>query len=298
MISATPSEWARNGQIDVMTYLQNNKLQSGLHYNVKPSYTYDTFKAGEYSINSNLNDFHTYSIEWDKFEIKWFFDQTQTLAKNINRTLGSIYSRDGQPFDQKFRLLIDLGVGPFKKHFFPNSTSFREDVKKWNCSLFIIDYVRIYSLNNSYESSSKSSNDISANKICGTVMPHIRPKKNTNESNSHNTIHIVIFSILSFVLLISLISTVFLISLYLKKSKRDNNVVTNIDHNCLKTDTRYPEVYDALNTHYNYINNYEGELESSSNIDYIYPLEVVTSDENLNLNPIYDGVENFVSSNH
>ncbi len=74
--------------------------------------------------------------------------------------------------------------------------------------------------------------------------------------------------------------------------------MTNIDHNHDDTDTHYPEVYDALNIDYNQINNYEGELESISNIDYKYPLEVVTSDENLNPNPIYDGNENFVSSHH
>jgi hypothetical protein len=297
MISTTRSEWAKNGQIDVMTYLQNNKLQSGLHYNVKP-YFYDTFKASGYSTNSNLNDFHTYSIEWNEFEIKWFFDQINTLTININRTLGSSYSRLGEPFDRPFRLLIDLGVGPFTKHFFSYSTSFLEDVMEWKCSLFIIDYIRIYKRIDGNENSSISPNDISVDKICEAVMPYIRPKKKANESNSNNIIHIVIFSILSFVPLISLISIIFLISIHLKKFKRDINVVTNIDHNYGDTDTRYPEVYDALNTDYNYINNYEGELESSSNIDYTYPLEVVTSDENLNPNPIYDGIENFVSSHY
>jgi len=77
--------------------------------------------------------------------------------------------------------------------------------------------------------------------------------------------------------------------------KRDVNVVTNIDHKYDDKDIRFPEVYNALNTDYNYINNY-GELENTSNIDYIYPLEVMTSDEKLNPNPIYDGNENFVSS--
>jgi hypothetical protein len=191
----TPSKWPKNGQIDVMTYLQNNKLQSGLHYNVKPSDTYETFKDDGNSTNSNLNDFHTYSIEWNKFEIKWFFDQTQTLAININRTLGSIYSRLGEPFDRPFRLLIDLGVGPFKKLFFSYSTSFHDDVMGWQCSLFIIDYVRIYKWIDGNENSSKSSNDISANKICEAVMPHIRPNKKANESNSNNISLIVIVSI-------------------------------------------------------------------------------------------------------
>jgi hypothetical protein len=295
MISATPSKWARNGQIDVMNYVQNNKLISDLHYDVKQSPKYESSKDYGYTTNSNLNDFHTYSIEWNQFEIKWFFDRINTLTININRTLDTDYSRLGEPFDQPFRLSINLGVGPFEKHFFSLPTSFCEDVINWKCSLFIIDYVRIYEWVERNEISSKSSNDISANKICEAVMPHIRPKKKENESNSNNTILIVIVSIFSFVLLISLILIVFIISM--KKLKRDVNVVTNIDHNYHDKDIRFPEVYDALNTDYNYINNY-GELESTSNIDYIYPLEVVTSHENLNPNPIYDGNENFVSSHH
>jgi beta-glucanase (GH16 family) len=183
-----------------MTYLQNNKLKPGLHYNVKQSYTYESFKAGEYFTNSNLNDFHTYSIEWDKFEINWFFDENKILTKNINRKLGSIYTRDGQPFDESFRLLINLGVGPFKKGFFTYSLSVLDDVMEWKCSLFIIDYVRIYEWVDRNENSSISSGDTSKDKICETVMPHIRPKKKANQSNSDNTILIV--SNLGFVLLL------------------------------------------------------------------------------------------------
>jgi hypothetical protein len=104
-------------------------------------------------------------------------------------------------------------------------------------------------------------------------MPHIRPKKKANESNSNNTILIVIVSILSFVLLIILISIVFLISIHLKKSKRDINVETNIDHNYDDTDIRYPEVYDELNIGYDSINIYKGEeSENISNNYYTNPL--------------------------
>jgi beta-glucanase (GH16 family) len=274
-IPATYLEWARNGQIDVMDYFQNNELRAGLHYNVKPSYTNE---AEGYLTNSNLNDFHTYSIEWDKFEIKWFFDENKFLTKNISRNLGSIYSRDGQPFDQSFRLLITLGIGPFGENFFPIPIiSVLNDVMDWKCSLFIIDYVRTYKWVDRYENLSISSKEISADKICETVMPHIRPKKKENESNSNNTILIVIVSISSFVLFIILISIVFLLSIHLKKSKRDINVVENIDHKYDDTNISYPEFYDELSTNYNYLNIYSGEeSENVSNNDYTNPLEVVT----------------------
>jgi hypothetical protein len=271
-IPATPSESIKNGQIDVMTYFQNNELGTGLGYNDPP-----TSETGKYLTNSNLNDFHTYSIEWDKFEIKWFFDEINILTINISRNLSSIYSRKGEPFDQPFKLLITLDIGPFGGPFFPYPLSILDDVMDWKCSLFIIDYVRIYKWVDRYENSSKSSKDISADKICEAVMPHIRPKKKANESNSNNTILIVIVSILSFVPLIILILIVFLISIHLKKSNRDINVVTSIDNNYDETDIRYPEVYDELNTNYDYINIYKGEeSENISNNDHTNPLEVVT----------------------
>jgi hypothetical protein len=63
----------------------------------------------------------------------------------------------------------------------------------------------------------------------------------------------------------------------LKKSKRDINVVKNIDHNYNDTDISYPEFYDELNTNYNYLNIYSGEeSQNVSNNDYTNPLKVAT----------------------
>jgi hypothetical protein len=271
-IPATHSKWAINGQIDVMTYYQNKELRAGLHYNV-PAIN----ETDGYLTNLNLNDFHTYSIEWDKFEIKWFFDEINILTKNINRNFGSIYSRDGQPFNESFRLFISLSIESSAADSNTNPVSVLDDVMDWKCSLFIIDYVRIYKWVDRYENSSISSNDISADKICEAVMPHIRPKKKANESNSNNTILIVIVSIFSFVLLIILISIIFLISINLRKWKRDINIMTNIDQNYDDKDIRYLEVYDELNTDYNHVNIYKREeSENVSNNDYTNPLEVVT----------------------
>jgi hypothetical protein len=267
----TALEWARTGQISVMVYYQDNEIRAGLSYNVPA--IYDTFKAGGYLTNSNLNYFHTYSIEWDKFEIKWFFDEINILTINISRSLGSIYSRDGQPFDEPFNLYINLDI----ESSFPYPVSVLDDVMDWKCSLFIIDYVRIYKWVDRYENSSISSINTSADKICEAVMPHIRPKEKANESNSNNTILIVIVSISSFVLFIILISIVFLLSIHLKKSKRDINVVENIDHNYDDTNISYPEFYNELSTNYSYLEIYSGEeSENVSNNDYTNPLEVVT----------------------
>jgi beta-glucanase (GH16 family) len=161
MIPVTLSGWPRNGQIDIMANNQSTKLGAGLHYGV--SHVYDSYKSDEFSTDSNLNHFHTYSIEWSESEFKWFFDDMNHLTIDINRNLGSDYTRNGQPFDQPFRLLIHLGVGPMNQIFFPNQSLTAEDAKKWKVPFLMIDYVRIYNWDNGLNS---SSNNVSLHKMC------------------------------------------------------------------------------------------------------------------------------------
>jgi beta-glucanase (GH16 family) len=169
MIPVTFTEWARDGQIDIMTNNQNPKLGAGLHYGVPHSY--DSYKSDQFSTDSNLNNFHTYSIEWNESKFKWFFDDINHLTIDINRNLGSGYTRNGQPFDQPFRLVIHLGVGPLSKDFFPDQNLTPKDVNEWKVSSLNIDYVRIYNWDNGLNSTSSdglssNSNDVSLHKMC------------------------------------------------------------------------------------------------------------------------------------
>jgi beta-glucanase (GH16 family) len=180
--------WAKNGQINIMDNIQDNKLGAGIHHSWNPAkYEYNT--SCDFSTLSNLNDFHTYSIEWNKSEIKWFFDDINHLTININRILSSSYSRVGEPFDKRFKLQINLGIGGYIDDyvFFPNQTLSLEDVINWKCSLLIIDYVRIYKWENGFQNLSSSSNNVSADKICKVVMPLITPKNALNEKTSTTT---------------------------------------------------------------------------------------------------------------
>jgi hypothetical protein len=136
---------------------------------------------------------------------------------NISRNFGLIYSRKGQPFDQYFRLRINLGVGDY----IPQPVSPINDVMDWKCSLFIIDYVRIYKWVDRYENSSIGSNDVSVDKICDSVMPDIRLEKKANDS-----IILVIISVLSSVLLLILIP---IIMFLLIRSRKLNQI--NVERN-------------------------------------------------------------------
>ncbi|HEY6436953.1 MAG TPA: family 16 glycosylhydrolase, partial [Ignavibacteriaceae bacterium] len=249
--------WAKNGQIDIMTNIQDNKLGAGIHYSIPAKYEYNT--SGDFSTLSNLNDFHTYSIEWNESEIKWFFDDINRLTININRSLSSLYSGVGQPFDKPFRLLINLGVGGGDGNnvFFPSRILSLEDVINWKCSLLIIDYVRIYKWEriDKWQNGSlilnSSSNDVSVDKICEEVMPLITPKNASNEKTSTTTVMIV--SIISSFVLLVLISIVVFLLIRQRNLKRinDEKNIENYDDTC------EPETYDAIYTGKEYTEPYQ-----------------------------------------
>jgi hypothetical protein len=252
--------WAKNGQIDIMTNTQNNILAAGIHYGIPAKYEYNA--SGDFSTLSNLNDFHTYGIEWNESEIKWFFDDINRLTININRSLSSSYSRVGEPFDKRFRLLIHLGVGGGDSNnlFFPNEFLSLEDVINWKCSLLIIDYVRIYKWENGSQILNSSSNKVSVDKICKEVMPLITPKNPSNEKTSTtasnektSTTTVIIVSIISSILLLVLILIIVFLLIRQTNLKRinDENNIENYDDIC------DPERYDAIYTHNEYTEPYE-----------------------------------------
>ncbi len=261
--------WAKNGQIDIMTNIQDNKLGAGIHYGIPAKYEYNT--SGDFSTLSNLNDFHTYSIEWNESEIKWFFDDINHLTININRRLGPLYAQNGEPFDKRFRLLIHLGVGggDGNNWFFPNEFLSLEDVINWKCSLLIIDYVRIYKWKNGSQILNSSSNKVSVDKICKEVMPLITTENPSNEKTSTtasngetsttasnektSTTTVIIVSIISSILLLVLILIIVFLFIRQRNLKRinDENNIENYDDIC------DPERYDAIYTHNEYAEPYE-----------------------------------------
>jgi hypothetical protein len=250
MIPKEYNDWAINGQIDIMTNTQNNKLGAGIHYSIDPV-QYESNRIGDFSTLSNLNDFHTYSIEWSESEIKWFFDEINHLTININQTLSSQYSRVGEPFDKSFKLAIDVGVGGENGEniFFPNQNLTLEDVINWKCSLLIIDYVRIYKWENGSQILNSSSNNVSVDKICKQVMPLITPK-NVPKDKTFTTA--IIVSLISSFLLVVLIPIIVFLLIRQRNLKQINgeNSTNNYD------DTRDPERYDPIYTDYEYTEPY------------------------------------------
>jgi len=55
-------------------------------------------------------NFHTYTLEWSATEMKWFVDNTLSHSENLNKSWGSMYQRNGQPWDQRFHLILNMAV--------------------------------------------------------------------------------------------------------------------------------------------------------------------------------------------
>ena len=135
---ATTGRWPKNGQVEIMFNTQTPYLHYGIHFIRDAAETY----LGDVSlVEENLNDFNTYILEWTQTEIKFIFNERLLYTINITKELENNYN----PFSKAFKLSISLGIGGFveKTNFFPGQTLYESDVKEWNCSLLIFDYIRI-----------------------------------------------------------------------------------------------------------------------------------------------------------
>jgi len=215
-------DWARNGLIEIMTNNQSKNLGSGFHRDVPPVHS-----SQEFTTSANLNEFHTYSIEWNKLAIRWFFDDINHFTLSIDDISGTIYTKSGQPFDQPFRLVIQLGVGSF---FFKDQILTEEDVKHWESPRLIVDYVRIYS-------------GINQNGINQNEKPFLMDS---------NTLLLVILPII-IIILISIIVFLFVRNKKLNRIQTDKHL-ENYD------DIIGVEIYDT----YNKDNLYEEPYEDTS----------------------------------
>ncbi|MBW5445051.1 family 16 glycosylhydrolase [Cohnella sp. CFH 77786] len=134
--------WAASGEIDIMEGWGSrpHDIAGTIHFGRQ--WPGNTYSGKEYTFaNSTTHDFHTYSIEWEPGEIRWYVDGLLYSTKNDWYSKG-----DGNPanfaypapFDQEFHLIMNLAVGgnfdgnPTPETPFPSTLE--------------IDYVRVYEL--------------------------------------------------------------------------------------------------------------------------------------------------------
>jgi len=170
--------WPKSGEIDILEAVNlkttneegvvENKVYGTLHYGRDWP---DNVSSGKsYELPDGVNpadDFHTYTIEWQEGEIRWYVDnylyQTQRrsevrtnskdepvglvhqgwFAEYFEQGSGELTTHwDNAPFDQEFHLLLNLAVGG---NWPENVNNFGVDSEAFaNGQHFEIDYVRVY----------------------------------------------------------------------------------------------------------------------------------------------------------
>ncbi len=131
--------WPFHGEIDIMEWLGHNptNLFGTIHYPVAPGNPASTNDGGNTTLPSPLA-WHTYAVEWEPGEIRWYLDGSATpfLTKNS-------WSSGAIPFDApfdvpNFHIILNLAIGGnFPGD--PNATSvFPQEFK--------IDWVRVYDM--------------------------------------------------------------------------------------------------------------------------------------------------------
>ncbi|WP_246944893.1 carbohydrate binding domain-containing protein [Bacillus pinisoli] len=135
--------WAASGEIDIMESWGSkpHTVAGTIHYGeVWPNNKY-TGKEYELPKNRGIDSWHTYSLEWEPGELRWYVDgklyQTQNNWYSKGRNNATKYAYPA-PFDQNFHLIMNLAVGGWFDGDPDESTIFPKKME--------IDYVRVYDL--------------------------------------------------------------------------------------------------------------------------------------------------------
>ncbi|MEO1584165.1 MAG: carbohydrate-binding protein [Planctomycetota bacterium] len=131
--------WAASGEIDIMESVNfADRIYGTIHYG--GPFPGNTQAGGQFADGTDFSEgFHTYTLEWDPNQMRWFVDGQ--LYKVINRNIWfSTANRSDPraPFDRDFHLLLNVAVGgnfpgnPNGQSQFPQSMQ--------------VDWVRVYQL--------------------------------------------------------------------------------------------------------------------------------------------------------
>jgi beta-glucanase (GH16 family) len=132
---STYGGWPASGEIDIMELIGRapRTVYGTLHYGNPQE-----FAGGKYTLpvgQTFSDDYHTFAIEWEPGEIRWYMDGYHYFTRTIWFT-SSAPDQNLAPFDQPFHLIFNVAVGgdwPGP----PDETTPDE-------ALMLVDYVRVY----------------------------------------------------------------------------------------------------------------------------------------------------------
>ncbi|EAR10818.1 glycoside hydrolase family 16 protein [Reinekea blandensis] len=126
--------WAASGEIDIMEAVNlkadrvidgetvpENRVHGTLHYGATwPNNVYSGVEHDFGDININpADDFHVYTIEWEKGEIRWFIDGEHFATQTQDGWYNHYQQENGDwvegeadaPYNQPFHLIMNLAIG-------------------------------------------------------------------------------------------------------------------------------------------------------------------------------------------
>ncbi|SEL44570.1 Beta-glucanase, GH16 family [Colwellia chukchiensis] len=188
-------EWPKSGEIDILEAVNlgvtdaegkaENHIHGTLHYG--KSWPDNSSSGKGYSLADGVNpadDFHTYAIEWQEGEIRWYMDdylyatqrQSKVRYNSKDEAVGlahrgwftEYYDQvtgelttfwDTAPFDKEFYLILNFAVGG---NWPENVNALGVDASAFHAdNKFEVDYVRVY----------QCQSDPETGKGCETVRP-------------------------------------------------------------------------------------------------------------------------------
>ena len=131
--------WPASGEIDIMELVGNdmNTVHGTLHYGTPHISTGNSYQLpnGE----SFADDFHTFTLEWEPGELRWYVDGKLFAVQNDWYSLGSGQPIDytyPAPFDRNFYMQLNVAVGGTWPGAPDASSSFPQAM--------LVDYVKVY----------------------------------------------------------------------------------------------------------------------------------------------------------
>lgn len=131
-------QWAATGEIDIMEAVNlggsgGNRVFGTIHYGGEFPANLST--SENYLVPTDATtDFHTYAIEWDATEIRWYVDDILYATQNNWSSTAAPFPA---PFDQDFYILFNVAVGGNFPGAPNSNTQFPVTME--------VDWVRVYS---------------------------------------------------------------------------------------------------------------------------------------------------------
>lgn len=104
--------WASSGEIDVLESVNAaDRAYGTIHFGAP--YPQNASNGGSFVPGIDLSQgFHTYAVEWDPDQIRWYLDGVQFHAVSSNQWYSSTATSNYRaPFDSPFHLLVNVAVG-------------------------------------------------------------------------------------------------------------------------------------------------------------------------------------------